>query len=77
MNENHEIREQELATVSGGRAEPTFASIEERFARENDCRSCHGKSIHRNYEMCLEVYNQLLAAYVRGESIDPRCPRRR
>ena len=77
MNENRELGEQELAMVSGGTKEPTFSSIEERFARENDCRSCRRKAAHRNYEMCLEVYDQLLAAYVRGESFDPRCPYRR
>lgn len=73
MEQRPELSEWELAGVSGGSAGETFARIEEQFAISNDCSSCRRKAFHRNYEMCLPMYDKLLQAYTLGESIDMHC----
>ena len=76
------VSERELAGVSGGSGRAgvggglNFPWLVREFARINDCAGCPKKQIHRQHEMCMEVYGRLAAEYSKDGSVSMKCAKR-
>ncbi len=71
------LRDEELAGVTGGVGESEFSRIADSYAWAYGCASCPYRYIFSSRGMCMEVYNELLANYSMEKPIGERCPRRR
>ena len=81
-SDERSVSERELAGVSGGTGSAGVAGgldfpwLVREFARINDCAGCPKKQIHRQHEMCMEVYGRLAVEYSKDGSVSMKCAKR-